>query len=88
MTDPREESVTDLATPSDVKAQVVLKLDAELLAEAQRQLGVVPPEEAVDEALRRLVDQERAKRDAARARLKEMYDSGDLEFRPLGELDE
>lgn len=82
--------MTDLATrpqetttpqePATSDIQVILAVDAELLLEAQRQLGAESIGAAVNEALRRLVDQERAKRDEARARLRRMYDSGELEF--------
>jgi Arc/MetJ family transcription regulator len=92
MTGPQEAAVTDLATPPDTRPQseirVELKVDAELLVEAQRQIGAASPDSAVNEALRRLVAEERAKRDAARARLRQMYDDGDLDFHPLEELDQ
>jgi len=68
--------------------RVELKIDAELLLETQRQISAASPDAAVNEALRRLVDEERAKRDAARARLRQMYDDGELDFRPLEELDQ
>jgi Arc/MetJ family transcription regulator len=67
---------------------VELTLDAELLLEAQRQISAESADAAVNEALRRLVDEERAKRDAARARLQQMYDDGELDFHPLDELDQ
>jgi Arc/MetJ family transcription regulator len=83
--------MTDLATKSDVaprsEIRVELNLDAELLLEAQRQIGASSPDAAVNEALRRLVDEERAKRDAARARLRQMYDDGALDFHPVEEAD-
>jgi len=89
--------MTDLADRPDVaevpdapparKAQITLAVDAELLAEAQRQINVDSVEATVDESLRRLVEQERTKRDAARARLREMYDSGELEFDDVEESD-
>jgi Arc/MetJ family transcription regulator len=77
--------VTDLATPSRSQIRVQADVDAELLLEAQRQIGAATPDLAIDEALRRLVDQERAKRDAARKRLQEMYAEGDLDFDPVDE---
>jgi Arc/MetJ family transcription regulator len=83
--------MTDLATKPDAaprsEIRVELKLDAELLLEAQRQIGANSPDAAVNEALRRLVDEERAKRDAARASLRQMYDDGALDFHPVEELD-
>jgi Arc/MetJ family transcription regulator len=88
VTDPQEDSVTDLATSPRSQIRIELGIDAELLLEAQRQIGADSPDAAVDEALRRLVDQERAKRDAARARLQEMYDQGDLDFDPVDESDQ
>jgi hypothetical protein len=91
MTDPPEESVTDLATQPDAtprsEIRVELKVDAELLLEAQRQIGAASPDIAVNEALQRLVDEERAKRDAARVRLQRMYDEGNLDFDALEDVD-
>jgi Arc/MetJ family transcription regulator len=92
MTDPQEASVTDLATQPNTKPRseirAELTIDTELLLEAQRQISAASPDDAVNEALRRLVDEERAKRDAARARLQQMYDGGELDFHPLEELDQ
>jgi Arc/MetJ family transcription regulator len=92
MSEPQEASVTDLVTQphtdprSEIRAE--LTIDAELLSEAQRQIGAASPDDAVNEALQRLVGEERGKRDAARARLQQMYDDGELDFRPLEELDQ
>ena len=88
MTDQPEENVTDLATKPETEVAVMVKIDAELLGEARRQISAPSPDAAITEALRRLVDQERAKRDAARARLRKMYDDGELDFGPLEELDQ
>ena len=92
MIDPQEASVTDLATQPSTdqrsEIRVELTIDAELLLEAVRQISAKSPDAAVNEALRRLVDEERAKRDVARERLQQMYDDGELDFRPLDELDQ
>jgi len=77
-TRPHAAAKRDAPTARDI--QVTLTVDAELLLEAQRQISAESVDAAVHEALRRLVDQERAKRDEARARLRRMYDSGELEF--------
>ncbi|XVU23276.1 hypothetical protein ACQPZJ_39410 [Actinoplanes sp. CA-054009] len=86
MTDPQEEPMTDLAVKpgdqSQVEIRVELTVNAELLLEAQRQISAESLDAAVNEALRRLVDEEREKRAAAGARLKQMYDDGDLDFDP------
>jgi len=92
VTDPQEAAMTDLATEPDTESRseirVEMKIDAELLLEAQRQIGAASLDAAVNEALRRLVNEERAKRDAARARLRQMYDDGELDFRDPEELDQ
>jgi len=92
VTDPQELPMTDLAaktrSSTGTKIRVELMVDAELLLEAQRQISAETPDAAVDAALQRLVDQERAKRDAARARLQRMYDDGELNFSELDEPDE
>lgn len=83
--------MTDLATQPDARPRseirVELRVDAELLLEAQRQICAASPDIAVNEALRRLVEEERAKRDAARARLQQMYDEGNLDFDALEDID-
>ena len=83
MNDPLEEPVTDLAT----KPEVTIKINAALLEEAQRQISAPSPDAAIEEALRRLVEAEREKRRAAGAAIDRMIESGELTFRPLGDLD-
>lgn len=76
--------MTDLSTKPDV----ILKIDAELLAEAQRQISAPSPDAAVEEALQRLVETERAKRQAALDALRKMVDSGEVTFLLPGEEEE
>jgi len=82
--DQPEEPVTDLAT----KPEADVEIDAGLLGEAQRQISAASPEAAINEALRRLVEEERAKRQAAGDALHRMVQSGELTFRPLDSIDE
>ena len=76
--------MTDLATDPITDVEV----DAELLEEAQRQISASSPNRAINEALRRLVEQERQKRQDARARLREMYKAGELDFSQLEAVEE
>jgi len=76
--------MTDLA----VKPETDVEIDAELLGEAQRQISATSPEAVINEALRRLVETERAKRQAAGEALHRMVESGELTFRPLDSIDE
>ena len=76
--------MTDLATNPD--AEVVV--DPELLEEAQRQISATSPNAAINEALRRLVETERAKRRAAGEALNRMVEDGELDFRALDSIDE
>jgi Arc/MetJ family transcription regulator len=64
--------MTDLATDPTTEPAV----DADLLAEAQRQIRATYANEAINEGLRLIVERERAKRQAARARLEQMHDEG------------
>ena len=86
MTDPQESALTDLATSPTTAPAAELGIPAEpeidgaLLAEAQRQISAPSLNAAINEALRRLVEQERAKRRAALAKLQEMYDEGVFDF--------
>ena len=58
------------------------EIDEELLSEAQRQISA-SPNAAINEALRRLVMEERAKRRAALERSQQMVDEGLLDFSQL-----
>lgn len=88
MTDQPEENVTDLAINLEVEVEVRVKIDADLLEEAQRQISASSPDAAITEALRRLVEEERAKRNAAHARIQKMYEDGKFDFSALGGVDE
>jgi Arc/MetJ family transcription regulator len=88
VTDPQEDPVTDLATPSRSQIRIELGVDAELLLEAQRQIGAASPDAAVGEALRRLVDQEREKRRAALEKLHRMNDEGRFDYHELDAAEE
>ena len=70
----------DISTARDMS--VTITLDIELLLEAQRQIGAASLDATVGEALRRLVDQERAKRRAAQERLRQMYEEGAFDVDP------
>jgi predicted component of type VI protein secretion system len=85
--DPSEVPVTDLATKSSAQQSADEPIDEELLAEAQRHLGL-SADGAVNEALRRLVDEERGKRHAAQEHLWTMFDEGAFDFSKLDAADE
>jgi Arc/MetJ family transcription regulator len=76
--------MTDLATDPTTEVPI----DAELLAEAQRHFADASPNATINEALRRLVEDERAKRRAALARLQEMHDEGLFDYSHLDAADE
>ena len=76
--------MTDLATSPITEPEI----DGELLAEAQRHLSVRFSNTVINEALRRLVEEERAKRRAARARLHQMYEDGEFDFSQLDAVEE
>ena len=80
MTDPQEAALTDLATGPTTATAAEPEIDGALLAEAQRQISAPSLNAAINEALRRLVEEERAKRRAALAKLQEMYDEGVFDF--------
>jgi Arc/MetJ family transcription regulator len=63
------------------------EIDAELLAEAQRQLGLSSANEAINAGLRRVVDEERARRRAALQELRRMSDEGVFNYDALDEVD-
>jgi hypothetical protein len=64
------------------------QIDPELLEEAQRQLGDVSPDAAINEALHRLVQQERLKRREALETLRRMSDEGLFDYSVLDKEDE
>lgn len=76
--------MTDVVTHSETAVEI----DPELLEEAQRQISATSPSAAINEALRRLVETERAKRRAAGERLHRMVKDGELDFRALDSVDE
>jgi Arc/MetJ family transcription regulator len=78
--------MTDLATDPDTDTDV--EVDAELLEEAQRQIAAPSRNAAINEALQRVVDQERAKREAALDAIRQMIADGELDFRPVESIDE
>ena len=80
--------MTDLATDPDTDVEPDVEVDAELLEEAQRQIAAPSPNAAINEALRRLVEQERQKRQDAHNRLREMYEAGDFDFSQLKAAEE
>jgi hypothetical protein len=76
--------MTDLAVNPEIGAEI----DHELLEEAQRQISAPSPNVAINEALRRLVEAERAKRRGAGEALHRMVENGELEFRSVDSVDE
>jgi hypothetical protein len=83
MVDPPEVPMTDVATKPDSGQLEEEQLDADLLEEARRQLAAASPNAVLNEALRRLVAQERQMRRAARAAAQRMADDGLLDFSKL-----
>ena len=75
--------MTDLATKPVSEPEV----DQDLLAEAQRQIAAGSPNAAINEALRRLVEQERAKRRTALEAARRMADEGLFDFSRLDAAD-
>jgi Arc/MetJ family transcription regulator len=84
VTDPQEGALTDLATSPITEEEI----DAELLAEAQRQISAPSLNAAINEALRRLVEEERGKRRAAMERLQRMHDEGLFDYSHLDAAEE
>jgi Arc/MetJ family transcription regulator len=62
-------------------------IDAELLAEAQRQLGLPSVNETINVVLRRVVEDERARRRRSLERLQQMSDEGLFDFGAVDEAD-
>jgi Arc/MetJ family transcription regulator len=75
-------------THTVIKPDSEPELDEDLLVEAQRQIAVSSRNAAINEALRRLVEDERAKRRAARERLQQMDDQGLLDYSQLDAAEE
>jgi Arc/MetJ family transcription regulator len=63
------------------------EIDEDLLEEAQRQIGAAWPNEAINAALRELVDDRRARRLRALENLQRMADEGGLDFDAIDEAD-
>jgi hypothetical protein len=63
------------------------EIDGELLEEAQRHLGDAWPNQAINEALRELVEDRRARRRRALENLQRMADEGGLDFDAVEEAD-
>ena len=63
------------------------EIDEELLDEAQRQIGAASPNEAINAALRELVEDRRARRGRAYDNLQRMADEGGLDFDAVDEAD-
>ena len=82
MTDPQEAQMPDLATAP------ASGVDRELLREAQEHLDAVTPGAAINEALTRLVRDERATRRAAREQLRQWDAEGFLDTGALGAADQ
>jgi Arc/MetJ family transcription regulator len=76
--------MTDLATSPITEPDI----DGELLAEAQRQISAPSLNAAINEALRRLVEEERAKRRAAMERLHQMHEEGLFDYSFVDGVDE
>jgi len=64
------------------------EIDQELLVEAVRQISAGSPNAAINEALRRLVEEERGKRRAAFDRIQQLVADGALDFSKLDAVDE
>ena len=84
MNDPQEAAMTDLATSPVTETEI----DSELLAEAQRQISAPSLNAAINEALRRMVEEERGKRRAALERLQRMHDEGLFDYSRLDVAEE
>jgi Arc/MetJ family transcription regulator len=75
-------------TETVIRTDAEPEIDEELLAEAQRQLGLTSRNEALNAGLRRVVEQERARRRAALERMQQMSDEGLFDYSALDEVDE
>jgi len=70
-----------------VRQQSEPEIDRELLEEAQRQVGAAWPNEAINAALRELVEDRRARRGRAYDNLQRMADEGGYNFDAIDEAD-
>jgi len=68
-------------------AKTLLDLDERLLAEAATALGTRTKRETVEQALERVIEQARARRQGALEDLQQMASAGLLDFDALDELD-
>jgi len=68
-------------------AKTLLDLDERLLAEAATALGTRTKRETVEQALERVIEQARARRQGALEDLQQMASEGLLDFDALDELD-
>jgi Arc/MetJ family transcription regulator len=75
-------------TDTVIKPDSEPEVDEDLLVEPQRQIAASSRNAAINEALRRLVEDERAKRRAARERLQQMDDDGLLDYSQLDAAEE
>ena len=69
-------------------AKTLLDIDEDLLAEARIAFGTTTKKDTVAEALRRGVEESRARRRRALAELRQMTEDGVFDFDRLAELDE
>jgi Arc/MetJ family transcription regulator len=74
-------------TETVIKQDSGPEIDGELLEEAQRQIGAAWPNEAINEALRELVEDRRARRRQAGEDLRRMSDEGLFDYGALDEAD-
>jgi Arc/MetJ family transcription regulator len=69
-------------------AKTLLDLDEDLLAEATTALGTATKKDTVNEALRKVVEDSRARRARALRNLQRIADEGGFNFDLLDELDQ
>jgi Arc/MetJ family transcription regulator len=74
-------------TETVIKKDAEPEIDEELLAEAQRQIGAAWPNDAINVALRELVEDRRARRRRAFDQLLRLADEGALNFDAINEVD-
>jgi Arc/MetJ family transcription regulator len=68
-------------------AKTLVDVDDELLEEATTALGTVTKKDTINEALRKVVDESRARRAQALENLQQIADEGGFNFELLDELD-
>jgi Arc/MetJ family transcription regulator len=68
-------------------AKTLIDVDEELLAEATTALGTATKKDTVNEALRKVVGESRARRAKALQNLQQIADEGGFNFELLDELD-